>query len=54
MVWNFVWGSQAVLEKDLHFMIERSANMALYAGGSVKRFNAANVFIPTAGRIGDD
>lgn len=35
-----------VLEKDLHFMIERSANMALYAGGSVKRFNAANVFIP--------
>ncbi len=38
-----------VLEKDLHFMIERSANMALYAGGilnSVIRFNAANVFIP--------
>lgn len=35
-----------VLEKDLHFMIERSANMTLYAGGSVKRFNAANVFIP--------
>lgn len=38
-----------VLEKDLHFMIERCANMALYAGGilnSVMRYNAANPFIP--------
>lgn len=38
-----------VVEKDLHLMMERSANMALYAGGilnSVMRFNAANIFIP--------
>lgn len=41
--------SKPVLEKDLHFMIERCSNMALYARGilnSVIRYNAANAFIP--------
>lgn len=38
-----------VLEKDLHYMIDHCANMALYAGGilnSVVRYNAVNAFIP--------
>ncbi len=38
-----------VLEKDLHFMIERCSNMVLYAGGilnSVMRYNATDAFIP--------
>lgn len=38
-----------VLENDLHFVIERCSNMALYGGGilnSVTRYNAANGFIP--------
>ena len=41
--------SMPILEKDLHFMIERCTNIALYAGGilnSVIRYNAANAFFP--------